>query len=439
MNKALKKGGWSIVRNSMLTLAILAAAAGCSTNSSKPLETSGPISSEVDKINLPSEKMGYWNVQRKGTNFMNSTSLPGNYQEAKEQGIAFIRLAPDKWGKERDYLFNDKPDNKPKEDFLIGSADQYAGMVEEDFARLEADLDAAEAKGVKVILTVLSLPGDRWRQFNGNKNDDRIWQDREYHKQSALFWKDLATRLKDHPAIVGYNLINEPHPETAAGFNDFWTQNYTEWYAKVENTAADLNVLYDEIVKAVRTVDKDTPIIVDSGLYATPWAFQYLKPIDDPNVLYAFHMYEPYEMTSQNNNKGFKYAYPGAVKVGNEQNEITFNRDALKQFLEPVTKWATDNKIPANRIMASEFGINRMVSGADQYMADLISIFDEQGWHWSFYAFREDTWDGMDYEMGSKKPDWKYWDARDKGELPVRNPSDSDNPIWNEIKNGLTK
>ena len=24
---------------------------------------------------------------------------------------------------------------------------------------------------------MLSLPGDRWRQFNNNKNDDRIWEE----------------------------------------------------------------------------------------------------------------------------------------------------------------------------------------------------------------------------------------------------------------------
>lgn len=434
MHTLKKKKRWSMLRTSLLLSTILATA-GCSLNSNGPLATKDPSSSQEENMKTPSVKMSYWNEQRTGSNFMNSTSIPENYQAAKDQGIEFIRLAPDKWGKDRDMLFNDKEDPNPDGDFLIGSADGYEGIVEEDFARLKTDLDEAEAKGMKVILTVLSLPGDRWRQFNGYENDDRIWQDLEYHKQAALFWKDLATRLKDHPAIIGYNLINEPHPETATGYNDFWTQNYTEWYTKVQNTAADLNVLYDEIIKAVRSVDTDTPIILDSGLYATPWAFSYLKPIDDPNVLYAFHMYEPYELTSQNKKKGFTYSYPGTVKVGNNKEEVEFNREALKQFLEPVAKWASDNKVPANRIIASEFGTNRMVEGADQYVSDLISIFNEYGWHWSFYAFREDTWDGMDYELGTEKPDWKYWDAIEKGELPVRVPTE--NSIWNAIKQGL--
>ncbi|MGE6514673.1 glycoside hydrolase family 5 protein [Lysinibacillus sphaericus] len=267
-------------------------------------------------------KNDFWEEQSKGSNFMNSTSLPDNYEEANEFNIEFVRLAPDKWAKDRDFLFNDQPDSNSQKDFLIGNADKYEGIVEEDFKKLKKDLDAAYERGSKVVLTVLSLPGNRWRQVNNYENDDRIWRDFSYHEQAALFWKDLATRLKDHPAVVGYNLITEPHPETATGFHDFWAEDYDECYSQVENTPADLNKLYSTIVESIRSVDTNTPIIFKIRLYATPWAFEYLKPIEDENVLYAFHMHEPYEMTSQNRNKGFTYSYPGKVKVGGKTKKI---------------------------------------------------------------------------------------------------------------------
>ena len=41
---------------------------------------------------------------------MNSTSLPENYKSAKEANIEYVRLAPDKWAKDKDFLFEDKPD-----------------------------------------------------------------------------------------------------------------------------------------------------------------------------------------------------------------------------------------------------------------------------------------------------------------------------------------
>ncbi|WP_291760576.1 glycoside hydrolase family 5 protein [Lysinibacillus sp. UBA5990] len=388
---------------------------------------------------MPKLQNDFWNEQRKGTNFMNSTSLPENYEEANEFNIEFIRLAPDKWAKERDFLFDAKPDANSNKDFLIGNADQYEGVVENDFKMLKEDLDAAYARGSKVVLTVLSLPGNRWRQFNNYENDDRIWQDFKYHEQAALFWKDLAVRLKEHPAVVGYNVINEPHPETATGFNDFWTEDYDKWYNKVENTPADLNRLYGTIVDSIRSVDADTPIILDSGLFATPWAINYLKPIEDNNVLYAFHMYEPYEMTSQNRKKGFTYTYPGKVKVGNDQKEKIFDKTSLKDFLEPVAEWAEKHNIPNNRIIAEEFGINRMVDGADQYIKDLIDIFNDYGWHWAFYAFREDTWNGMDFELGNKPVKEAYWDAQANGELPDRKAIEVDNSIWDVLKKDLNK
>ncbi|MRD40123.1 glycosyl hydrolase family 5, partial [Bacillus thuringiensis] len=109
-------------------------------------------------------------------NFMNSTSLPENYKSAKEANIEYVRLAPDKWAKDKDFLFEDKPDTSGK-DFLIGNSDNYQGLVKEDLEKLKADLDAAQSQGMKVVVTMLSLPGDRWRQFNNNKNDDRIWEE----------------------------------------------------------------------------------------------------------------------------------------------------------------------------------------------------------------------------------------------------------------------
>ena len=55
---------------------------------------------------------------------------------------------------------------------------------------------------------------------------------------------------------------------------------------------------------------------------------------------------------------------------------------------------------------------------------DLISIFNQKGWHKSFYAFREDTWTGMNYELGTEKIKW------DKEGKPMR----QDNSLWDVIK-----
>ncbi|EML6321710.1 cellulase [Bacillus cereus ATCC 10876] len=64
----------------------------------------------ADTYHKGDSKISFWDSKRKGTNFMNSTSLPENYKSAKEANIEYVRLAPDKWAKDKDFLFEDKPD-----------------------------------------------------------------------------------------------------------------------------------------------------------------------------------------------------------------------------------------------------------------------------------------------------------------------------------------
>ena len=197
-------------------------------------------------------KIKFWDEQRKGTNWFNSAPTREWLVTAKEAGVEVVRLAPNNW-------------KSQQRDFLIGNADRYEGIVEPDFQKLKEVLDQANALGLKVVITTLSLPGARYRQANGDKPDFRLWRDEQYLPQAALFWKQLAQRLKNHPAIVGYNILNEPVPERATGLRDPRTQDLMAWHAKVTNTSADLNRFNSVVVAAIREVDTDTPVVIDCG------------------------------------------------------------------------------------------------------------------------------------------------------------------------------
>ena len=153
---------------------------------------------------------------------------------------------------------------------------------------------------------MLSLPGSRWRQLNEGEDDTRLWQDRKYHLQAFRFWKQLAARLKAHPAIVAYNPLNEPHPDKAFGF-DAPDESFARWFRRIQNTPADLNEFNRGMVDAIRSVDVDTPIMLDGWFYASPQAFKYNRPVEDKRVLYAFHNPGPWEMVTYRINQG-RYA-----------------------------------------------------------------------------------------------------------------------------------
>ena len=366
-------------------------------------------------------KLDFWKQQRRGANCFNKAITTNYFQAAHTAGIEFLRLAPDKW-------------KSAERDFLIGNADNFDALVAEDLKQLKHTLDDAHAAGVKVVLTLISLPGARWRQLNDGKNDDRLWRDAKFIAQAEMFWTQLATELKAHPAIVGYNPLNEPHPERGDGVGDFWTQDILKWYERRRGSTFDPNEFNQRMVVAIRRVDTNTPIILDAAIYAAVPAFSILAPVDDAGVLYSVHMYEPYEFTNLKQNAG-RFKYPGAVEVGEAKQRIEWNIAELEKFLQPVADWAQRHHVPSSRILVGEFGCNRTIPGAKEYLGDLLTIFEKQRWHWAFYGFREDEWDGMDYECGTGKLGWEYWKAVEAGQRPEfpRKP----NPLWDVLQSRL--
>lgn len=368
----------------------------------------------------------FWETRRTGTNCFNKVPEEAWFKDAADLGVSWVRLAFGKWKGE-------------KRDFLMGSADNYQGLVEKDARKLGQVLDWAHKYGLKVVLAPLSLPGARWSQKNGGRFDPRLWEDETFWDQSKAYWHDIARRFGSHPALAAYNIKNEPAPEKGRGVAEHGPvgdlSRFKPWYAEHKGTPADLYRFYTEVIEAIRSVDKSMPIMVDAGWYAQPGAFTYWPgALADGNVLYAFHMYEPYAFTSNANAKRqHPFAYPGIVPFGGR--EVDWNRDTVVRYLAPFFQWATDNSIPRDRIVAAEFGCMRRNRGCDKYLGDVIDVLDAEGIHWAFYSFREDEWDGYDYEVGIRPLGWKYWEAVERGENPQV--PRSDNPLFDVIKSRL--
>jgi endoglucanase len=357
-------------------------------------------------------KIAFWDAPRHGANFFNNVELKERFMAARKAGVEFVRLAPNKW-------LNGRPSSR-RGDFLLGRPERFSRLDTNDLALLLRVLDDAHTANLKVVLTMLSLPGSRWPRHNGGKLEFALWQDWGRQQQAIECWRQLAAALKDHPAVVGYNPLNEPCPERAAPpkLTDWFTGDYESWQAKVQGSPADLSLFYEKLVRAVREVDRETPIILDSGFYATPWAFKALKPVADAKTLYSFHFYEPFAFTNRKNQG--RYVYPGRIPTGEDDAPPIeeWNQARLVSFLEPVRDWQRRWNIPDRRILAGEVGVYRTNTGATQYLDDALSVFNDRGWHWAFYSYREDNWDGMDYELGTAKASAAYWQAIEAGRMP---------------------
>lgn len=300
----------------------------------------------------------FWQKTKKGANLFNQKVTRENIRTAKSYGIQFLRLAPDKF-------------ISRKRDFLLGSADNYEGIVKEDLKQLISVLDICAEENMPVVLTMLSFPGSRWKQNNDEIDDFRLWIDNKFQTQAIQFWHDLALELKDHPAIIGYNPLNEPCPEKIINM-------------KVSAVQELIFKFYSKVVDSIRKVDQLTPIILDCTDHANSQTFSYFKPQEKDNIIYSFHMYEPYSYTCRKINQE-RFSYPGSI-----DNKF-WDKAELKKHLQAVIDFQRKHNIANNRILVGEFGADRLSPGLTHYLQDLIDIFNENRWHHAFYAFREDT------------------------------------------------
>lgn len=345
-----------------------------------------------------------------GANFFNDEESFDRLFNAKRMGIKWIRLTPSKW---KSALYPNEAGT-----FLVGRKAEYRALVEEDLKTLLKVLDWAHSLDLKVMLTFLTVPGRVFAQHNQGKQDNRMWQSEIYQEQAVQFIRDVALYVGHHPALMALNPINEPSPEKAEPrLLDWYKGDYQAWAEKTRGSTQDLNRFYERMVLNIRRVRKDLPIVLDAGFHAHPWAFKILKPFKDPSIWYAFHWYEPF-LYSQ---KDPSYSYPGSVPTGENPGPadvVMWDKKMLATFLKPVIDWQREHGIDKNQIVVGEFGVNRLMKGAADYLRDCRQLFLEHGFMHAFYHFREPHFPRMDYELGTTKKIGPYWQALEAGVVP---------------------
>jgi len=246
----------------------------------------------------------------------------------------------------------------------------------QELAKTDRLVKAAETAGLFVVLTCREGPGRA--DFNYSYE---IWKEAEAQQAYAEMWRRIAAHYRDRGSIVGYDLMCEPHPDEEA-----------------KQPLGDWNALAKQITAAVRSVDPDTPILVNSTGWGYPQHFDSLQPTGDPRTVYVVHFYSPKRYTHQRRRNPI--AYPGTVP-GHVEPEQHWDKKTIGKTLASVRRFQEKYGVA---IFAGEFGCARWAPGVVQFLRDQMDLYENWGWSWAYWAFRE--WDAMDIE---KKPD-----ARDR-------------------------
>jgi endoglucanase len=246
----------------------------------------------------------------------------------------------------------------------------YDTILLAELAKLDAVLPALRAAGIAVVLDLHSL-------------SEGLFASGAAQQKLIDTWRLLAARYKtggsnsDGVAIWAYDLANEP--DQAA-----WTENLLNWNELAERTAL-----------AVREIDPAKTIIVESILGEVV-RFPWLRPVRTGRVMYSFHYYRPWTYAAQGLDIAQPYtpvAYPGTI------DGAAWNRARIAADFQAVADFQNRHGVA---IYVGEFSAVRWAPGGAAYLADCMSVFEENGWDWSYHAFRE--WQGWSAEIDAATP-----------------------------------
>ena len=249
----------------------------------------------------------------------------------------------------------------------------YDAWMETKLAHLEERvIPFARKYGIKVAVDLHMPPGGKSVDMELN-----LFYEPEYADHFVELWRGIARRFKGNGDVIyGYDLLNEPlQTYNAAAGNDYWS-------------------LQKRAAEAIREIDPDVPIIVESRFAASPRGFADMAALDMKDVIYEIHLYSPFAFTHQ----GVDQSKPWVQETWPDEAK-GWNRDFLRKTLAPVLDF---QKRHGARIYVGEFSAIAWAEGADRYLADCIALFEEYGWDWTYHAFDEAK--AWNVEMEADKP-----------------------------------
>ena len=220
-------------------------------------------------------------------------------------------------------------------------------------------------------------------------------------------WKAIAERMLPYKdTIYGYDIFNEPLS---------WAQY--PWAPREWRGIA------IEIIKAVRSVDKDVWIIYEPGPGGFFHDFANLTPLPDKRVIYSFHAYDPASFCMQ--------GLHGELTVGETRKAdedlnthyptmmhgFWWDKKHIEDYFSVVREFQKKWHVP---IYVGEFSVIRYAPKDDaaRWLKDVTDIFEAYGWSWTYHAFRESKLWSLEHD--EKYSDYKNAKGTDKyGPLPV--------------------
>ncbi|WP_418959081.1 cellulase family glycosylhydrolase [Streptomyces tritici] len=183
-----------------------------------------------------------------------------------------------------------------------------------------------------------------------------LYADADLRRAQADMWRVLAARFGDHPAVLGYDLINEPMGELREG------EDLPTAARRIEREQ--LTPMYDRLADAVRTVDRDSWVFVEPTPIVGEGVPTGLRRIDDPKVVYAPHFYNT------------------AMEAGADYDPAA---GWIEAYEAAVTVYPKEHRVP---VVVGEWGpLNNSLPNMGRFYEDAMASLGRYGSGWAGYVW----------------------------------------------------
>ncbi|MFH0954003.1 MAG: cellulase family glycosylhydrolase [Verrucomicrobiota bacterium] len=232
-----------------------------------------------------------------------------------------------------------------------------------DIGYLDRCIQWCARNGVYVIIDLQGAPGGQAKEsanVGEPSEGGALWRNPAYKDQAVDWWKRMAARYKDEPAVAAYDVLNE---------------------GTAPPRYEDLVDLYDRLYKEIRAIDARHILVFEDV-----WGFHRLPSAEDwgwENVVYSFHYY-PRDLQIEQ-----------AIEAP-DADLPKYNRTALSRGLP---------------IYVGEFSTFDQRHGGTDAVLKYREVFDYFGWSWTFWTYNKIEendyvlWGIYGYGKGRPRPD----------------------------------
>jgi len=196
-----------------------------------------------------------------------------------------------------------------------------------------------------------------------------FWQHPHFQDRFVALWEEFARRYGDHPALAGYNVMNEPISGQENSSNPFRSPAPSDWDL--------INAVYRRVVEAIRKIDPHHIVFLEGDYFSS--RFESLDAPFAENLVYCFHRYLPPGMGPG--------PYPGEIGGKHwDRAEIVDSVTSSEAY-----QFAQKHNVP---LCAGEFGA--MFTGPREEepdrlrgVGDQAEVLDELGIHWTTVTYKD--------------------------------------------------